>query len=262
MSYRQRQFTKHNFQVLQQRPRRKCSVLQCSKPTLPVGNLCKRHHKIETRSGSAYATSINARSRAPFRRSVQHVLKVLLNRRDEDTVMMLHEMNALLRSLPGYPAQNSLRGLPPKERASALLYHIKRQESRYRSRPANQGAGLRILIHALAVELMNKASKLPCSGPRYLKTQVARAVYGLLRSDIRVYETESMRRPGVILKNRVVIKKMSLQSKNVVRHLYSALEPIYRYWLTKERVAMVLRQKWVLAEEVRGIGHMLHNEFA
>lgn len=251
MSYQQRQRTKHNFQALQRRQGRKCSVWKCSKPTLPVGNLCNRHHKIETRSGSAYTGSISARSRAPFRRSVQHVLKVLLNRRDEDTVMMLHEMNALLDCLPVYPRQNSLRGLPPKERASALLYHIKRQESRYRSRPANAGAGLRILVHALAVEIMSRSAKLPCSAPRYLKTQVARAVYGLLRSDIRVYEIESMRRPGAILKNRVVTKKMSLQSKNVVRHLYSVLEPVYRYWLTKEHVAAVLRQKWVLAEEVR-----------
>ena len=66
-----------------------------------------------------------------------------------------------------------------------------------------------------------------------------------------------MRRPGMILKNRVVTKKMSLQSKNVVRHLYSVLEPIYRFWLTKEHVATVLRQKWVLAEEVRSVGHIL-----
>jgi hypothetical protein len=257
MTYRQRQRTKQNFQALQGQQGRRCSVWKCPKPTLPVGNLCNRHHKLETRSGSAYNSSLTARTRAPFRRSVQHVLKVLLNRHDEATVMMLQEMNALLNGLSGYPAQNSLRGLPPKERASALLYHIKRQGSRYRSRPANEGAGLRILIHALAIEIMSRAGKLPSSAPRYLKTQVARAVYGLVRSDIRVYETESMRRPGLILKTRVVTKKMSLQSKNVVRHLYSVLEPVYRYWLTKEHVATVLRQKWILAEEVRGVGHVL-----
>jgi hypothetical protein len=33
--------------------------------------------------------------------------------------------------------------------------------------------------------------------------------------------------------------------------LYSVLEPAYWLWLTKEHVATVLRQKWVLAEEVR-----------
>jgi hypothetical protein len=177
MTYRQRQLNKQNLQALQRRPGRKCSVWKCPKPTLPVGNLCNRHHKIETRSGSAYNSSITARTRAPFRRSVQHVLKVLLNRHDEATVMMLNEMKALLHCLGGYPAQNSLRGLPPKERARALLYHIKRQESRYHSRPANEGAALRILLHSLAVEIMNRAGKLPCSAPRYLKTQVARAVY-------------------------------------------------------------------------------------
>jgi hypothetical protein len=32
--------------------------------------------------------------------------------------------------------------------------------------------------------------------------------------------------------------------------LYSVLEPVYWLWLTKEHVATVLRQKWVLAEEV------------
>jgi hypothetical protein len=163
--------------------------------------------------------------------------------------MMLREMESLLKCLPQYPAQNSLRGLPPKERARALLYHIKRQESLYRFRPANEGAALRILLHALAVEIMSRASKLPSSAPTYLKTQVARAVYGLLRSDIRIYEIESMRKPGVIMKNRVVIKKMSLQSKNVVRHLYSLLEPIYRCWLTKENVALVLGQKWMRVQE-------------
>jgi hypothetical protein len=165
--------------------------------------------------------------------------------------MMLREMDALLGCLSQYPAQNSLRGVPPKERARALLYHIKRQESRYRFRPANEGAALRILIHALAVETMSRAGKLPSSAPTYLRTQVVRAVYGLLRSDVRVYEIESMRRPGVVLKNRVVTKKMSLQSKNVVRHLYSLLEPIYRYWLTKENVSLVLGQKWLQGQEIQ-----------
>jgi len=249
MTHRQYQLNKQNLQALQRRPVRTCSIWKCPKPTMPVGNLCNRHHKIETRSGSAYNRSINARSRAPFRRSVQHVLKMLLNRHDEDTVMMLHEMDALLNGLSGYPAQNSLRGLPPTERARALLYHIRRQGSRYRSRPANAGAGLRILIHALAVEIMSRSGKLPCSAPRYLKTQVARAVYGLLRSEVKVYEIDCGN--GRMLKQKVVTKKMSMQSKNVVRHLYSVLEPIYWLWLTKEHVAMVLRQKWILAEEVR-----------
>jgi len=162
---------------------------------------------------------------------------------------MLREMDALLQCLSQYPRQNNLRGLPPKDRARALLYHIKRQGTQYRSRPANEGAALRILIHALAVEIMSRAGKLPSSAPSYLKTQVARAVYGLLRSDIRVYEIESMRRPGLMLKNRVVTKKMSLQRKNVVRHLYSFIEPIYRYWLTKENIALVLGQKWMQRQE-------------
>ena len=247
MSIRQRQINKRNLQALQQRPRRKCLAWGCSKPTLPVGNLCKRHHKIQTRSGASYAASINARSRAPFRRAVQHVLKVLRNRHDEATIMMLREMDALLKCLSGYPAQNSLRGLPPKDRALALLYHIKRQESRYRSRPANEGAALRILIHALAVEMMSRASKLPSSAPQYLKTQVARAVYGLLRSEVKVYEIDCGN--GRVLKQKVVTRKMSMQSKNVVRHLYSLLEPIYRYWLTKENIARVLGQKWLQGQE-------------
>ena len=55
--------------------------------------------------------------------------------------------------------------------------------------------------------------------------------------------------PGVILKTRVVTKKMSLQSKNVVRHLYSFLEHIYRYWLPKENIALVLGQKWLRVEK-------------
>ena len=247
MSVKQRQRNKRNLQALQQMPRRKCLTWGCSKPTLPVGNLCKRHHKVETRSGAAYAASINARSRAPFRRAVQHVLKVLRNRSDETTLIMLHEMDALLKCLSGYPAQNSLRGLSPKERARALLYHIKRQESRYRFRPANEGAALRILIHALAVEMMSRASKLPSSAPLYLKAQVARAVYGLLRSEVKVYEIDCGN--GRVLKQKVVTRKMSLQSKNVVRHLYSFLEPIYRYWMTKENIGLVLGQKWLRVEK-------------
>jgi hypothetical protein len=216
MSVKQRQRNKRNLQALQQMPRRKCLTWGCSKPTLPVGNLCKRHHKAETRSGAAYAVSINARSRAPFRSAVQHVLKVLRNRHDEATVMMLREMESLLKYLVQYPAQNSLRGLPPKERARALLYHIKRQASGYRSRPANEGAALRILIHALTVEIMSRAGRLPSSAPSYLKTQVARAVYGLLRSDIRVYEIESMQRPGVMLRNRYLLHTPGHVSSSMV----------------------------------------------
>jgi hypothetical protein len=249
MSIRQRQINKRNLQALQQAPRRKCLTWGCSKPTLPVGNLCKRHNKVEARSGAAYAASINARSRAPFRRAVQHVLKVLRNRHDEATVMMLREMDTLLKCLSGYPAQNSLRGLPPKDRARALLYHIKRQESRYCSRPANEGAGLRILVNALAVEMMSRASKLPTSAPQYLKTQVSRAVYGLLRSEVKVYEIDCGN--GRVLKQKVITRKMSMQSKNVVRHLYRLLEPIYRYWLTKENVSLVLGQKWLQGKEIQ-----------
>jgi hypothetical protein len=73
--------------------------------------------------------------------------------------------------------------------------------------------------------------------------------YGLLHSEVKVYEIDCGN--GRMLKQKVVTKKMSMQSKNVVRHLYSVLEPIYRLWLTKEHVAAVLQQKWVLAEEVR-----------
>lgn len=188
MSIRQRQTNKRNLQALQQRPRRKCSVWKCSSQTLPVGNLCKRHHKIETRSGAAHAPSINARSRAPFRRAVQHVLKVLRNRRDEATFMMLREMNALLGGLSLYPPQNNLRGFRPKERARALLYHIKRQETRYRARPANEGAALRILIHALAVEIMSRAGKFPSSAPSYLK---AHACIVLERFDCNCFDLAS-----------------------------------------------------------------------
>jgi hypothetical protein len=249
MSIRQRQRNKRNLQALQQMPRRKCLTWGCSKPTLPVGNLCKHHHKVETRSGAAYAASINVRSRTPFRRAVQHVLKVLRNRHDEVTVMMIREMDTLLKGLSGYPAQNSLRGLPPKDRAGALLYHIKRQESRYRSRPANEGAALRILIHVLAVEMMSRASKLPTSAPQYLKTQVSRAVYGLLRSEVKVYEIDCGN--GRVLKQKVMTRKMSMQSKNVVRHLYKLLEPIYRYWLTEENVSLVLGQKWLQGQEIQ-----------
>jgi hypothetical protein len=168
--------------------------------------------------------------------------------------MMLHEMDALLDGLPQYPAQTSLRGLPPKERARAMLYHIHRQERRFRSRPANEGAALRILIHALAVEIMGRARKLPSSAANYLRTQVARAVYGLLHSEVKVYEIDGGN--GRVFKHKAFTKKMSMQSKNVIRHLYRFLEPIYRYWLTKDTIALVLGQKWVLAEEERRVGHV------
>ena len=129
-------------------------------------------------TGSAYARNLRSPQLEPYRRSVQHVLKVLRHT-DDETALMVKQFESFLFSLPIPPRQNSTRGLPPKQRAQHILKHIWLQQSRYRTRPADEGAALRILVRAMSASLCPKET----SAPQYQRTQISRAVYNLLRSD-------------------------------------------------------------------------------
>jgi len=167
--------------------------------------------------------NIKHKARTPWLRATQMYVHRLIRKNDFDTKLMLHELTGITSALPARP-QHSVRGLTPRQRAETILANIIRQR---------RFTAYHILIAALAVEVQiyhDPASPAPHSDTRFRYLQVARAVFHLLKSDIKVYERESLRRPGVILKDKVK-RRMYLQSRWVSQRLWEVIEPCYRYFL-------------------------------
>lgn len=177
--------------------------------------------------------SISARELKPYVVAVRHVMLTLVSGRrthpDRETEDMLRECASFLKHLPTPARQGSVRGLPPKERAQAILKHIHRQHDRYTSYPAWFGAVVRILCQCIAVELFPRSTQ----APQYLRTQTSHAVRHLLKSDIS------------ILYGQRVKHRISLQGKHLANHLYYLTEPFWRVWLSAERRKQILEQRWL-----------------
>jgi hypothetical protein len=185
--------------------------------------------KRRQRYGTAGSQPVHPLALRPYIKSVRRIIKKLRKQHDAATLDMLRELSSFLGHLPTPRRQNSMRGMPCKQRAESILKHIEQQQSRFRSRPANEGAPVRILCRAIAVDVFPRAT----SNQQYRRTQVARAIYRLLRAD------------HMTLYGRKVGHRISLQGKGVANRLFSLVEPFYRMWLNEERRKQILSQRWI-----------------
>ena len=144
-----------------------CRVSTCPRPLDPLGDgsLCNLHRKILTRNGSLEFAPIKGPDRKPFIEAAAKALK---------GSPVLSEINQLLESCRPWlcPQADVLRrGWLPKEKAKAILARIHQQR------------GGDAALGVLAAFLGTASMPMQTSDPRYLKAQVARAVFRLLRSD-------------------------------------------------------------------------------
>lgn len=206
---------------LSQRP---CEILACPRFRRSIiSRYCANHEKQVHRYGSAYH-AIPLEKTAEYR-ATHKALWTLINGSYTAIKPMYAEMRGLLSSLPTPPRQGSTRGLKPRDLAKAILSNIVKQRNHRSTRSRGITPARLILVAALAAECMPK----PCSSPQYRRTQVARAIYKLLRTERRE------------LFGRKFRVKISMQGKWTKQRLFELVEPIYRVWLQSNQEALQKR---------------------
>jgi hypothetical protein len=181
--------------------------------------------------GHATVPPVSFKALKPYEHAVRCTLKALRLKRDRDTLDLLREFDSYLRALPSPPRQNSVRGLPVRERVQAIFATIQKQQAGNKSRPSNDGAALRILARVIAAELHPK----PISGEWYKQVQVARYVMNLLRAEVSVLYGRKRR------------YKISRQGKWITRHIYETVRKHSHWWLTESRRQELLNTRWISA---------------
>lgn len=198
------------------RVHRQCEVASCLLPCHLMSPYCVNHAKQLMRHGSAYHNPIE---KSPEYRATYRAVWPLVDGRYRAIKPMLTELRGLLVTLPPAPRQGSTRGMKPKELAKAILWHIWKQRNHRSTRAKGITPERLILVAAIAAECTPK----PCSSPQYRKTQVARAIYRVLRTERRELHGRKFR------------VKISMQGKWTKQRLFELVEPIYRYELERIR---------------------------
>ena len=144
-----------------------CRVPTCPRSLDPLGDgtLCVLHRKVMVRNGSLECAPIKGPDRKPFIDAAAKALK---------GSPVLSEVTQLLDSCKPWlcPQADVLRrGWLPKDKAKAILARIHHQR------------GDEAALEVLAAFIGTASMPMQTSDPRFLKAQVARAVFRLLRSD-------------------------------------------------------------------------------
>jgi hypothetical protein len=231
-------FVNPTFQrsVQHRQQHKRCIVIECPNPRLPFGSLCRKHHKHETRTGSAFHNALTQEECRLYRNRIQSTMHQLLRKRDESTTLMVRSLICLLHGLPrNMPRLNDIgRSHCPLLKAQAILFHADRQrylKSRQRTSKTENRFAVLLLASMMAAELA--ASRLT-DLRMYRATQVCHAIRRLIwKREQKVYELDNGR--GEIRSYLVYSYRPALQSKAVVRRLYGLVEPIYRFWLRDYR---------------------------
>jgi len=222
--------------VQHRQQQKRCIVIKCASPRLPFGSLCRKHHKHETRTGSAFHDALSQKECRLYRNRIQSKMHQLLRKRDESTTFMVRAIIRLLRGLPNnMPRLNDIgRSHCPQIKAQAILFHADRQrylKRRSRTTKTEKRFAVLLLATMMAAEL---AAGRVTDRPMYRATQVCHAIRLLIwKREHKVYELDNGR--GGVTCHVMYSYRPALQSKAVVRKLYAMVEPIYRFWLRDHR---------------------------
>jgi hypothetical protein len=136
--------------------------------------------------------------------------------------MMIREVENLMTRERALEPWSIHRRTPNTVRAQNILSMIHKQ-GRY--------AAIHVLSASLGTEVLLRMRPDTNSAPDFRKVQVARAVFHLMGCTKKVYEVESQRIRGSVV--RTVLKKRdkALNSLYVSRYLWRLLEPTYRMFL-------------------------------
>jgi hypothetical protein len=168
--------------------------------------------------------------RRPWLTVVKLFIKKKLKAGDLDTRMMLMEAECDFLTFEAMPLHHH-RGTP-LSKAQSLIANILKQgrqpvDPSQKAWRRSRYTTVDILSAAMAADLMVAHSdKTPLRTPHYRAVQIGKAIGGLLRQEIKVYEQESMRFPGRVLKT-VVRHKPRLRSRYACQRLQQITEKHY-----------------------------------
>jgi len=200
-----------------------CRVIGCGREGHRWGGgYCQKHQTQKAQTGTAYTRNLRPRERSPYILATLVFLNRKVRQGDQDVLMMLREVENLLKREQAIEPWSIHRRTPNTVRAQNILSMIHKQ-GRY--------SAIHVLSAALGTEMLLRMRPDTNSAPDFRKVQVVRAVFHLMGCTKKVYEVESQRIRGSVV--RTVLKKrdMALNSLYVCRYLWRLLEPTYRVFL-------------------------------
>ena len=200
-----------------------CRVIGCRREAHRWGGgYCQKHQTQRAQTGTAYTRTLRPRERSPYILATLVFLNQKVREGDQDVLMMIREVENLMTRERALDPWSIHRRTPNTVRAQNILSMIHKQD-RY--------SAIHILSSALGTEMLLRMKPDTNSAPDFRKVQVARAVFHLMGCTKKVYEVESQRIRGSVV--RTVLKKRdtALNSLYVSRYLWRLLEPTYRWFL-------------------------------
>lgn len=168
--------------------------------------------------------------RRPWVNAVKRFIKKKLKAGDHDTQLMLMDAASEFLTFEARPMHHH-RGTP-LSKAQSLIANILKQ-GRAPVDPSQKGwrrsryTTLDILSAAIAADLMvYHSDRTPLRTRHYRAVQIGKAIRGLLRTEVKVYEQESMRCPGHVLKT-LIRHRPRLRSRYACQRLQQLTEKHY-----------------------------------
>lgn len=168
--------------------------------------------------------------RRPWFHAVKRLMKKKLKTGDQDTQLMLMDAASEFLTFEATPMHHH-RGTP-LSKAQSLIANILKQgqapvDPSQKAWRRSRYTTLDILSAAMAADLMvYHLDKTPLRTPYYRAVQIGKALRGLLRTEVKVYEQESMRFPGRVVKT-VVKHRPRLRSRYACQRLQQLTEKHY-----------------------------------
>src|SRR6185295_8785967 len=200
-----------------------CRVMGCRRETHRWGGgYCQKYQTQRAQTGTAYTQNLRPRERSPYILATLLFLNGRVRHGDQDVLMMLREVENLMKRARALEPWSIHRRTPNTVRAQNILSMI-HQQGRY--------SALHVLSAALGTEVLLRMRPDTNSAPDFRKVQVARAVYHLMGCTKKVYEVESQRMRGSVVRTVMKKRDKALNSLYVSRYLRRLLEPTYRLFL-------------------------------
>lgn len=173
-----------------------CSVPTCPRALDALGQYCNFHGKRARRTGSLECANLKSPARRTYIKAARAVLQ---------GSPALHEMTQRLDTCKPFLCRQAdvlRRGWTNRERAKAVLAAIHQQ----------RGHEAAVLI--LSAFLGTASMPMPSGAPRYYKVQVARAIYGLCRSEKQT------------LYGKTTLHRISLQGYRLAEALFVLVDEV------------------------------------
>lgn len=174
--------------------------------------------------------------RRPWFNAVKRFIKKKLKASDHETTVMVMDAETDFMTFEAKPMHHHIGTSISK--AHSIIANILKQgrepiTSSQKAWRRSRYTTLDLLSAAMAADLMvYHWDKTTLRTPHYRAVQIGKAIRSLLRTEVKVYEQESMRFPGRVLKT-VVKHRPRLRSRYACQRLQQVTEKHYRPFMDK-----------------------------